>query len=102
MPRPAHRALVFRAEAQGGEEVQMATLESALRLCATHRNGRLVLAGILCARAIRALEQATSSTKGRAIAAAEADVARAETLYPQVKRLGEAKEKLVVARGSRR
>ena len=98
---PCAQLLVFRAECAAAEDVQLATLEWALRICPSHRNGRLVLASTLCERAIRTLERGPLAGVARGVDAAAADVARAEELYPASKRLDEARQKLAAARGRR-
>jgi len=88
------QALVFMSEAETdrGREWQLA--ERALAICPTHRNGRLVLAGLCLNQALRTLEYGTLFSLGRDIAAVEPLILRAEKLYPQSKKLADAKKRL--------
>jgi hypothetical protein len=99
---PCAQILVFRAEVLRDEDDQIATLERALGICPSHRNGRLVLSSTLVSRAIRALSQPGLLSRDRVAAAAEADIARAEKLFPDQRRLDDAKKLLAAVKGSRR
>lgn len=89
--------LMFEAESQTTLDRQIAIAERLLRVCPSHRNGRLVLAAYLCDKATRMLD---TPFVGQDVATqAEALVDRAEKLYPQSKALEGAKSALARARG---
>jgi hypothetical protein len=99
----AHRAkcaqlLVFRSEADMDPTREWAFAERALAVCPSHRNARLVLAHLACDRAIRRLDRATFLTIASDLSEAAALVARAEELFPQGRRMDEARTKLAEAR----
>lgn len=91
---PCAQMYVFRAEVAPSFEAQLALCERAVALCSTHRNGRLILADLLIERALRAVDTAMPWATGDALARAAADVKRAEDLYPTLKRLPDAKQRL--------
>lgn len=91
---PCAQMLVFRAEIAQSFDAQLALAERAVALCPTHRNGRLVLADLLVERSLRALDVAMPWATGDAVAKAEKDVRRAAELFPMLKRLPEAKQRL--------
>ena len=85
---------VFSAEVGATLEVQLRDAERAVALCPTHRNGSLILADLLVHRAMRALDTVTPWRESKTLDRAAADVRRAEALYPQLKRLPDAKLRL--------
>ncbi len=89
---------VFMSEAETDRDREWANAERALRLCPTHRNGRLVMAHLCCHRAINLVAQTSFFTAKADVAQAERLVARAESLFPQIKMLPEAKQKVADAR----
>ncbi|HEY8430629.1 MAG TPA: hypothetical protein VIL20_19755 [Sandaracinaceae bacterium] len=91
---PCAQVFVFRAELATSFDGQLALAERAVAICPTHRNGRLVLADLLVERAMRTLDVAMPWAAGDALAKAEKDVRRAEELFPLLKRLPEAKQRL--------
>lgn len=91
---PCAQIFVFRAQVAPTFETQLALAERAVALCPTHRNGRLVLADLLVERAMRTLDQALPWSTGDALAKAAPDVRRAAQLFPQLKRLPAAKERM--------
>lgn len=91
---PCAQMLVFRAEVARTFDEQLETAERALRLCPTHRNARVVVADLLVERAMRRLDRAMPWETGDALAEAERDCRRAMDLYPQLKRLDDAKRRL--------
>ncbi len=91
---PCAQMFVFRAEVAQTFDGQLALAERAVALCSTHRNGRLVLADLLIERGLRALDVAKPWATGDALAKAAKDVRRAAELFPQLKRLPEAKQRL--------
>ncbi|MCB9592139.1 MAG: hypothetical protein H6719_05350 [Sandaracinaceae bacterium] len=92
---PCAQMLVFQAEVSQTFDVQMTIVERALRICPTHRNARVVCADLLVERAMRRLETAMPWGSGDALADAERDCRRAMDLYPQLKRLEDAKRRLL-------
>jgi len=68
--------------------------ERALRICPTHRNGRLVLAAYLCDDAIESMKKIVVFARKDEIGRIEATLARAESLYPQSSGLPDAKQML--------
>ena len=91
---PCAQMFVFRAEVAQTFDGQVELAERAVALCSTHRNGRLVLADLLIERGLRVLDVAKPWATGDALAKAAKDVRRAAELFPQLKRLPEAKQRL--------
>lgn len=85
---------VFIAEVEKNLDDKITIAERALRICPTHRNGRLVLASFLCSRAMEALRLFSVLTPTKELERVEALVARAEELYPQSSELPETKKAL--------
>ncbi|MBX3203096.1 MAG: hypothetical protein KF894_33540, partial [Labilithrix sp.] len=90
----AAQMFVFRAEVERRPPQKLALAERAVSICPTHRNGRLVLASVLC-------DEAMSSMRAMVLFARRAEVERvcallerAESLYPASSELPEAKEML--------
>jgi hypothetical protein len=86
--------LMFRGETEGSLERQIAILERAVAVCATHRNSRLILADLLVERARRALAAARWAIDEKTWRAAKADVDRATQLWKETKTLAPAREEL--------
>ena len=84
---------VFRSEAHPTVERQLELAERSIKLCPTHRNGRLILAHLLCDLAMKAIEGPGWLTLADCDRAA-AHITRAESLYPDSKALPPAKTKL--------
>ena len=95
---PCAQMLVFRAEMAPGIEGPMVMAERAVALCPTHRNGRLVLAGLHIDRALDQLAGARGVLARNQQRAAE-DLRRAEALFPLHSRLEDAKSRFFVATG---
>ena len=69
--------------------------ERSVRVCPTHRNGRLTLASLLCDEAMTIMRGSMSViARKNELARVEALIARAEKLYPQTSDLPEAKAML--------
>jgi len=83
---------VFLAEVEPGLDRKIELAEKAVRICPTHRNGRLVLATFLCARAMDALRTMTFFTHNSEIERAAALIERAESLNPRASEVAAAKE----------
>ncbi|MFK7989091.1 MAG: hypothetical protein AB8I08_23940 [Sandaracinaceae bacterium] len=93
---PCAQMLVFRAEVSRTLSTQMALSERAVALCPTHRNGRLYLADCLVERATNTMDRSVFLERKK-LDQVHADLQRAESLYPQLKRLPKAKERFAKA-----
>lgn len=85
---------VFLSELEPTLDKKIATAERAVKVCPTHRNGRLVLASFLCDKATEAMRLFGVLTPAKEVEHIEAMIARAEDLYPQTSELPEAKKML--------
>lgn len=85
---------VFMVDTEPNPATKLALAERAVRVCPTHRNGRVVLASMLCDRAIDLLRQMMIVKRSAHVDEAQAMIERAEKLYPQTRELDEAKKKL--------
>ena len=85
---------VFMADVDVNPVTKLAAAERSLKICPTHRNGRVTLASLLCDNAIDLLREMTIVKRPVDIQRAEALIARAEQLYPATRELPEAKKKL--------
>jgi hypothetical protein len=88
----AAQIAVFRSECATEPAREFAFAEEALRLCATHRNARLVMAHLLCDRAMQRI--AGPAPRRSEIDIARAEITRAEELFPQSTKLPAAKARL--------
>jgi hypothetical protein len=93
--------LVFRGECEKREADRWPLVERALTICPSHRNARVVACNFLCDRA-DVLLSGNAIFQGSALALAEQAVERAETLFPQSKRLEKTKARLDEIRGRNR
>jgi len=91
---PCAQMLVFEAEVCRTFDQQLAIVERAIRICPTHRNALLICADLLVDRGLRRLETARPWETGDALMDAERDIRRANELFPQLKRLEDAKRRL--------
>jgi len=73
---------------------KMELAERAVRICPTHRNGRLNLASLLCDQALASMRSMVLFVRREELETIEAALARAETLYPESTELPEAKAML--------
>lgn len=90
---------VFLAEVDTSSSRKLASAERALRICPTHRNGRLILASILIDQArARIAGTDTFFPRKDELAWAEALLDRAEKLYPRSTYLATAREELAERR----
>jgi len=87
------QVFVFRSDCETDRTIEWAHAERSIKLCPTHRNGRLSVAHLLANRAISRLGS-TWFPSAADVEAARADIARAEELFPQSTRIGPAKAKL--------
>ncbi|NUO50053.1 MAG: hypothetical protein HOV80_14450 [Polyangiaceae bacterium] len=89
---------VFLSESETDRMREWQNAERALRLCPSHRNGRLVMAHLCCHRAITLADQTTLFTARNDLTEAARLVERAEAMYPQSKSLSDAKKRVNEAR----
>jgi hypothetical protein len=89
---PCAQMYVFLADVDMPRRLEHA--ERAVRVCPTHRNGRLVLAALLCEQAMTAMRAMVLFARRDELDRVEAMIARAEKLYPQSSDLPEAKAML--------
>lgn len=94
---PCAQVLVFRAEVANSARAKMELVERALSVCPSHRNARLVLSDILVNRALDSLRWGWPFARTRQKARAAADLRRAEQLFPMLKRLPAARQRLLEA-----
>jgi hypothetical protein len=98
---PCAQMFVFLSDVERNAALKYELAERAVRVCPTHRNGRLVLATILCEQAQELLRNMILFARRDQLERAEALVARAETLYPQSSELPETKAMLERAKKGR-
>lgn len=98
---PCAQMLVFRYESDRDLARGIAYLERAEGLCATHRNTRVMLAWALCDRAIARMTATVIAYDEAARRSVDADLARAEQLWPTTSRLEDARARLTRALGGR-
>jgi len=91
---PAAQLLVFLTDIERNAVRKKDLAERAVRICPTHRNARLNLASLLCDGAVDTMKQMMLFVRREELARVEADVARAEKLYPAATELPEAKAML--------
>jgi hypothetical protein len=95
---PCAQMYVFLADVQPDLSMRMWMAERAVRVCATHRNGRLTLAALLLDDAVRRLSSMTLVARRAELDGLSAQIDRAEALYPRSRDLSRAKELLAQAR----
>ena len=78
---PVAQMYVFRSEMSGDLQTQLRWAERSVKLCPTHRNGRLILARLLCWEVRAKLDQGVSAMFDKQAMIDKLD--RAERLYPQ-------------------
>lgn len=98
---PCAQMFVFLTDIESNGARKRELAERAVRLCPTHRNGRLNLASLLCDEAITAMRGMMLFTRKEELERVAALVERAEKLYPQSTELPEAKAMLERARRAR-
>lgn len=91
---PCAQMFVFLTDIEQNEARKRELAERAVRLCPSHRNGRLNLASLLCDQALASLRQMVLFARRDELGRVEAQLTRAETLYPQSSELPEAKAML--------
>ncbi len=82
---------VFLSEVDPHVPRRLALAERAVKICPTHRNGRLVLASALCDEAIHAMRAMVIFARKDELERVQGLLERAESLYPQTSELAEAK-----------
>ncbi len=96
----AAQMFVFLTDVETVLPRKLELAERAVRLCPTHRNGRLNLASLLCDQALASMRAMVVFARREEIERVEALLARAELLYPQSTELPDAKAMLArVKRG---
>ncbi len=98
---PCAQMYVFLSEVESFAARKLMYAERAVRLCPTHRNGRLVLAAILCDQAIETMRSMVVIARKAELDRVAQMVERAEKLYPQATELPEAKGMLERVRKGR-
>lgn len=91
---PCAQMFVFLSDVEPYPVRKMELAERALKICPTHRNGRLVVAAILCEQAQLAMRQMVLFARKSEVERIEAMVTRAEQLYPTSSDLPATKEML--------
>ena len=92
---------VFLAEVDTHVPRRLVMAERAVKVCPTHRNGRLVLASALCDQAIDTMRAMVLFARKDELERVQALLGRAESLYPQASELPEAKGMLERVKKSR-
>ncbi|MBX3221277.1 MAG: hypothetical protein KF795_12210 [Labilithrix sp.] len=85
---------VFLAEVDRHLPRKLELAERAVKICPTHRNGRIVLAAILCEQAMETMRAMVVFARRDRIERVEALLERAESLYASASELDEAKDML--------
>lgn len=91
---PCAQMFVFLTDIENAPARKRELAERAVRLCPTHRNGRLNLASLLCDDAIAAMRAMVVFARRDDLDRVEAMLQRAEALYPQSSELPEGKAML--------
>jgi hypothetical protein len=91
---PCAQMFVFLTDIEPGQLRKLDLAERAVRLCPSHRNGRLNLASLLCDQALASMRQMVIFARRDELERVEALLQRAESLYPQSTELPEAKAML--------
>lgn len=85
---------VFLAETEHHMPRKLEVAERAVKICPTHRNGRLVLASVLCDEAINTMQSMVVFAKRSELERVHNVLERAESLHPQTSGLPDAKQML--------
>jgi hypothetical protein len=91
---PCAQMYVFLSDVEPWPVRKIELAERAVRVCPTHRNGRLVLAALLCEQAQNAMRSMVLFARRDELQRVEQLIARAEQLYPQCDDLAGAKTML--------
>ncbi|MDB4942610.1 MAG: hypothetical protein JWP97_2144 [Labilithrix sp.] len=98
---PCAQMFVFLTDVETHPARKRELAERAVKLCPSHRNGRLNLAALLCDEALTLLRSMVLFARRDQLARVEALLARAEALYPASSELPEAKAMLERVRRGR-
>lgn len=82
---------VFASQATRLPSIRIEHAERAIRICPTHRNGRVVLASLLCDQAMNAMSKMIVFVRQADLVRVEALLARAEALDPMASGLVDAR-----------
>jgi hypothetical protein len=91
---PCAQMFVFLTDIEAAPLRKVELAERAVRLCPSHRNGRLNLASLLCDQALTSMRQMVLFARKEDVERCEQLLKRAESLYPQSTELPEAKAML--------
>jgi hypothetical protein len=91
---PCAQMFVFLTDIEQSPVRKHELAERAVRLCPSHRNGRLNLASLLVDQALASMRQMVLFARKEELDRVEALLGRAESLYPQSSELPEAKAML--------
>ena len=91
---PCAQMFVFLTDIENLPARKLELAERAVRLCPTHRNGRLNLAALLCDRALTSMRGMVVFARREEVERLTALLARVESLYPTSSELPEAKAML--------
>lgn len=95
---PCAQIYVFRCEMDEDPQKRLEYAERSVKLCPSHRNGRLMLASCLCDLALRVIGATGWYVQSDAIERAEAHLKRAEQLFPSLKKLEITKNRVAEAK----
>lgn len=98
---PCAQMFVFLTDIEPVFTKKLELAERAVRICPSHRNGRLNLASLLCDQAIASMGQMVLFASRNELDRVEKLLERAESLYPQSTELPEAKATLARVRKGR-
>jgi hypothetical protein len=91
---PCAQMLVFLTDVEQAPFRKLEIAERAVRICPSHRNGRLNLAALLVEQALSSMRQMVLFARKDELERVEKLLARAESLYPKSTELPEAKAML--------
>jgi hypothetical protein len=91
---PCAQMFVFLTDIERDRTRKSELAERAVRLCPTHRNGRLNLAALLCDQALASMRNMVVFARRDELVRAEALLVRAEALYPDSSDLPDGKAML--------
>ena len=89
---------VFRSEVSTSAIVRRRWAERSLQICPSHRNGRLILASLLVHEVRDHLDRSPLFLMGAKMTELEAQLSRAEELYPRTRGLDDLKQRLADAK----
>lgn len=89
---------VFFSDVASTIPQKLTMAERAVKVCPTHRNGRVILAALLCDTALGAIQQLGLVTSRQEIERIQGILERAERVHPETSGLAEARTELETAR----